>query len=91
MAFSIRLDPETEAAISRLARQSRRTKSAVVREAIASYQRAQATSDGQPKTAFDVMAPFVGVVDSGGLQRSADTGRAFRNLMTEKARARRSR
>ena len=91
MAFSIRLDPETEAAISRLARRSRRTKSAVVREAIASYQRAQATADARPKTAFDAMAPYVGLVDSGGLQRSTDTGQAFRSLIAEKVRARRSR
>ena len=91
MAFSIRLDPETEAVISRLARLSKRTKSAVVREAIASYQRAQVAARALPTTAFDAMAPFVGIVDSGGLQRSADTGQAFRTLLTEKARARRPR
>ena len=91
MAFSIRLDPETEAAISRLARRSRCTKSAVVREAIASYQRVQAASDARPKTAFEAMAPFVGIVDSGGSRRSEDTGEAFRALITNKARARRSR
>jgi hypothetical protein len=60
MAFSIRLDPQTEAAIARLARQGRRTKSAVVREAIAVYQRTQTSAGGQPQTVFEAMAPFIG-------------------------------
>ena len=90
MAFSIRLDPATEAAISRLARISKRTKSAVVREAIASYQRAPATQP-RPASVFDALAPFIGVADSGGSRRSEHTGEAFRALVAAKAHARRSR
>lgn len=91
MTFSIRLDPETEAAIRRLARQGKRTKSAVVREAIALFQRTQASGAAKPRTVFDAMAPFIGIADSGGSRRSEDTGAAFRTLIAEKARARRSR
>jgi len=91
MAFSIRLDPQTEAAIARLARQGRRTKSAVVREAIAVYQRTQTSAGGKPQTVFEAMTPFIGVADSGGSRRSENTGEAFRALIAEKARARRSR
>ena len=91
VAFSIRLDPETDAAIARMARKGRRTKSAVVREAIAVYQREQASTAVRPKTVFDAMAPFIGITDSGGSRRSENTGTAFRTLVAEKARARRSR
>ena len=91
MTFSLRLDPETEAAIARLARQGKRTKSAVVREAIAVYQRTHATAAAKSQTVFDAMAPFIGIADSGGSRRSENTGEAFRALVAEKARARRSR
>ena len=90
MAFSIRLDRETEAAISRMARISKRTKSAVVREAIAGYQRAQSAQKA-PTAVFDAMAPFIGVADSGGSRRSEQTGEAFRALVAAKAHARRPR
>jgi hypothetical protein len=91
VAFSLRLDPETEAAIARLARQGRRTKSAVVREAIAVYQRGQEASASKSQTVFEAMAPFIGIADSGGSRRSENTGEEFRRLIADKARARRSR
>jgi hypothetical protein len=91
MAFSIRLDPRTEAAIARMARHTRQTKSAIVREAIAVYQRERASAAARPQTPFEAMAPFLGIADSGGSRRSEDTGRAFRALVVKKARARRAR
>jgi Ribbon-helix-helix protein, copG family len=91
MTFTIRLDPETEAAIARLARRGKRTKSAVVREAIAAYQRTQDSAAGKSRTVFEAMAPFIGIADSGGSRRSEETGAAFRAVIAEKARARGSR
>jgi hypothetical protein len=91
MAFSLRLDPKTEAAIARMARLARQTKSAVVREAIAAYECEQASRPSRPKTPFEALAPFIGIADSGGSRRSDDTGRAFRELLMKKVRARRAR
>jgi hypothetical protein len=91
MAFSIRLDPETEAAISRMARRGKQTKSSVVREAIASYQRARASAEAGPGSVFEALAPFIGVTDSGGSRRSEHTGEGFRAIVGAKARARRPR
>lgn len=90
MAFSIRLDPDTERAITRLARLRRQPKSAIVREALAAYGRAQQSS-AVPKTAAEALAPFIGAADSGGSHRSERTGEGFRALVAGKRRARRSR
>ena len=91
MAFSMRLDPETERALTRLARRRRQTKSAVVREAIAAFERGDNASTSAPRTPFDALSPFIGVVKSGDSHRSENTGEAFYRLLKEKARGRRPR
>jgi hypothetical protein len=88
MAFSIRLDAATERAITRLARRRRQTKAAVVREALAAYETGERSRDEQP--ALAVLAPFIGIADSGGSRRSEDTGDAFRAVL-KKSRVRRPR
>ena len=90
MTMTVRLDPKTESAIERLARRKKQTKSAIVREAIASYERDEAAS-GPSQTPAAAMAPFIGIADSGRSGRSERTGEGFRALVTKKARARRSR
>jgi Arc/MetJ-type ribon-helix-helix transcriptional regulator len=89
MPFSVRLDPETEAIIDRLARSSSRSRSAVVREAVAQY----AASAGGRTTAYDKLEPLIGIIRSGRTDLSQQTGRKFTDLLkTRRAdRARRSR
>ena len=91
MAFSMRLDPETERALTRLARRRRQTKSAVVREAIAAFERGDHASTSVPRTPFEALSPFIGIIQSGESRRSENTGEGFRALLKEKARARRAR
>jgi predicted DNA-binding protein len=87
MAFSFRLDPETEAHIRRLARQTGRSKSAVVREAMAQYVAAEVSEVKFARTALDRVRPFVGVVSTGN-QGSTDTHRKFSSALERKHRGR---
>ena len=87
MPTSVRLDAETEALLRRLARTSGRSKSWVVREALAVY--ASSAAHGRPP--FELMAPFVGAGGTGLTDASERTGDAFAAIVREKARARRSR
>lgn len=90
MPFSIRLDPETEAKIRRLTTATGRSKSEVVRDAVAHY-----APDTEPPTpersAFNRLKPFVGVVTTGGAHYSRDTHAKYRTLLRQKHRARRPR
>ncbi len=89
MPFSVRLDRRTEAVIERLARSSGKSRSSVVREAVAQY----ASAADVRTTAYEKLEPLVGVVRSGRTDLSQDTGRKFtERLKTQRAaRARRSR
>lgn len=90
MPFSLRLDPETESRIRRLSTVTGRSKSQVVREAVAQY-----APDEQPplpaESTFDRLKPYVGVVRTGGRHASIDTHRKYRALLQKKRRARRPR
>jgi len=86
MPFSVRLDDRTEALIDRLARRTGRSRSAIVREAVALY----GASTDDPRSAFEKLEPIVGVVHSGRGDLSRDTGRRFTALLKEKQ-ARRAR
>lgn len=90
MPFSVRLDPETEAKIRRLARASGRSKSAVVREAMAQYA-VETERKGTGASALDRLKPFVGIVSTGGAQYSTDTHEKYRALLVRKHRGRRAR
>ena len=91
MPLSVRLDPKTEGIVKRLALRHKRTRSDVVREAIAAYARDESSHPPVPATPWDAIQHLVGVANSrdGGLSR--DTGDRFRALVQKKARARRSR
>jgi hypothetical protein len=90
MPFSLRLDPETESRIRRLSTLTGRSKSQVVREAVARY-----TPDDEPPPAdestFARMKPYIGVVRTGGRSYSIDAHRKYRALLQKKRRARRPR
>jgi predicted DNA-binding protein len=91
MAISFRLDPETEAKIRRLVKQTGRSKSALVREAMAQYvAAADSAVRSVDRTALDRLRPFVGIVAT-ETQGSTDTHRKYRAALERKHRGRRSR
>jgi predicted DNA-binding protein len=90
MPFSLRLDPETEAALRRLARATGLSRSVIVREAVAQYGTEKANAVTPPDSALDRVRPFAGIVSSGG-QYSTDTHTKYRAALRRKQRARRSR
>jgi predicted DNA-binding protein len=89
MAFSLRLDDKTEAAIRRLARETGRSRSAVVRDAMSQYL-GVAREVAFARTALDRLRPFVGVTST-DRQLSHDTHTKFKAAMARKHRAVRSR
>ena len=91
MPFSLRLDPETEAKIRRLSATTARSKSQVVREAIAQYEAYGHPSTGAQASAFDRLKPFIGTISTGGANYSKDTHRKYRDVIKRKQRARRAR
>ena len=87
MPMSVRLDPETEAMIRRIARAAGRSKSWVVREAVAAYTAAVPRG----RAPYEAIAPFIGAGGTGLTDLSERTGDRFVDLVRTKARARRSR
>lgn len=87
MAISVRLDPETEALLRQLARASGRSKSWVVREAVAAY----SASAPAVRTPYEALAPFIGAGGTGQTDLSERTGERFADIVQMKARARRAR
>ncbi len=90
MPFSLRLDPETEATIRKLTVATGRSRSAVIREAVARYA-AEGDARAAERSPFDRLEPFVGVVSTGGANYSIDTHAKYRALLGRKRRARRPR
>jgi len=90
MPFSLRLDPETEAVLRRLARQTGRSKSFLVREAVAEYTVSRSRTPRKEESALDRLRPFCGVVATAG-QYSTDTHTKYRAALARKQRERRSR
>ena len=86
MPLSVRLDRETEARLRRLARAAGRSKSWVIREAVAAYEPA-----GGGRRPFDALAPFIGAGDSGRLDLSEDTGDRFAAAMAAQVKTGRAR
>ncbi len=80
---TVRLDTPTEAILRRLASRRGQTKSDVIRDAIA-----RLATEEEELSAYDRLRPFIGAVDTGGLQLSRDTGRRLKDLLAEKQRAR---
>jgi predicted DNA-binding protein len=91
MAFSLRLDPETEKMIRRYADATGRTKGAVVREALELFIAAETQQVKFGRTTLDRLRPYLGSISSGGAQLSTDSHEKYRDALTRKSRARRSR
>jgi predicted DNA-binding protein len=90
MALSFRLDSETEARIRRLVKQTGRSKSALIREAMAHYATSTDVKTAADRTALERLRPFVGVIST-RRQASTDTHRKYRAALERKHRGRRSR
>ncbi len=90
MPFSLRLDPQTEALIRRLAESSKQSKSAVVRDAVARRAAAQAAETAFTVSTLERLRSFVGIVSTES-QGSADTHANYRASLEQKHRGRRSR
>jgi metal-responsive CopG/Arc/MetJ family transcriptional regulator len=80
---TVRLDLETEAALSRLSARRGQTRSEIIRDAIVRL----AEEESEPLSAYDRLAGFVGVADSGGRQLSTGTGKRLREILEERRRA----
>ncbi|MGQ0538819.1 MAG: ribbon-helix-helix protein, CopG family [Gemmatimonadaceae bacterium] len=93
MTTSIRLDPKAERLLRRIAKQRGQTKSEVIRAAIDALARATAETSAASHraTAYDRVAHVVGIATSNGAALSQQTGVKFRDLLAQRARARRSR
>ena len=91
MAFSLRLDQDTEAEIRRYADATGRSKSDVVREAVEMFVAAEITQAKFARTTLERLRPFIGAVTSGGGQFSTDTHEKYRAALVRKHRARDSR
>jgi predicted DNA-binding protein len=75
MPTSVRLEPETERLLERLARQKSQTKSEVIREAIAAL--AERESKSGRKDSYEKVRDLVGCVRGGPDDLSVKTGRRF--------------
>jgi len=83
--LSIRLDAKTASTVDRITARTGKTKSAIVREAIADYaekacpEKIEKKSKGERP--YDKMAPYIGSCDSGGMQLSTRTGERFTEML----------
>ncbi len=91
MPFSLRLDPATEAKVRRLAASTGRSRSQVLREAMAQYELKDRRAGVPGGSAFDRVKSFAGIVRTGGEHFSKDTHAKYGALVGRKHRGRRSR
>jgi hypothetical protein len=88
MAVSVRLDPETERVLARLARRGGLTKSAVLRAAVRKM--AQAEPAPEPETPYEKLKRLglIGCIEGDGTDLSSRTGEKVRDILLEKQRRR---
>jgi len=83
----IRVSAKTQVALKRLSVKRGQTPSQVLQVALSRL----AEGENEPQTAYQRLEAFAGVVDSGGLQLSTNTGGHMRAHLAERSSARRSR
>ena len=86
MPTTVRLDPETESLVTRLARKSGRTKSQVIRDAIRNLARSEAATESA-EGPYEAIAHLIGCASGGPKDLSERTGEKFRKLLLERARS----
>ena len=85
MPTSVRLDAETESLLRRLARQKRLTKSAVIREAVASFARREKAARAR-KTPYEAAAHLIGSIKGLPPDLSERTGDRFYKMLLQQHR-----
>jgi hypothetical protein len=88
MPTSVRLDARTQQIVAQLARRQRKSRSAVIRDAILQLERSEPTRTGNVLAAVEHL---IGSVDSGGRQLSTRSGEKVRQLLHSKRNATRAR
>jgi hypothetical protein len=88
--LSIRLDARTASTVDRVAAQTGKTKSEIVREAIARYVE-KVDKESQSERPYDKVAHLIGIWDSGGMQLSTRTGEKFTEMLLRERDERRAR
>lgn len=91
MPFSVRLEQQMVNRLTRVAIQSHRRVSDVVREAVEAYLVNAEVPEEGAVTAYDRASHLIGRVDLGPGNRSEDTGRKAAAIVRELHRARRAR
>ncbi len=86
MPTSVRLDPKTGALLSRLARAHGRSKSQIIREAIARLARDESPR-GQPRP-YELMADLIGIAHGGPSDLARRSSEVFKEILQTKARSR---
>lgn len=86
MPTSVRLDRKTERLVERLAREQGRTKSEVIRQAIALAAEKELGED--ERTPYERSAHLIGCVSGGPPDLSVNTGAKVREILLRKARSR---
>ncbi len=87
--FSIRLDAHIVSAVDRIAAQTGKTKSEIVREALAEYAE-RAVKKSRSERPYDKVAHLIGSCDSGGMQLASHGGEKFAQMLLEERDARRA-
>ena len=86
--FSIRLDDKTASSLGRVAGQTGKTKSEIVREALTAYVE-RVDTELAAKTPYERAKHLSGLWDSGGMQLSTDGGKKVARMLLEEKDARR--
>jgi predicted DNA-binding protein len=86
--FSIRLDAEVASALDRIALRTGKSKSEIMREALAEYTK-KADKKDQSERPYDKVKHLIGSCDSGGMQLSTNGGEKFAQMLLEERDARR--
>jgi len=89
MITTLRLPPETEALVQRIAKRTGRSKSRVIRDALALLAEREALSEGEQRP-FHLVEHLIGSVDSGGQCLSEQTGRKYTRALEQRRRGRRA-
>jgi predicted transcriptional regulator len=89
VALTVRLNPKTERALDALAKRRRLSRSDVVREAIEQYGAGDANDAGTRP--YDAWLDVIGVIALGVRDTTRTTGEQFTDIVSGRARARRSR
>ncbi len=87
MPTSVRLDKKTETLVNRLARKTGKTKSAVIRDAIAILARQDAAAP-PAVSAYELLKPYIGCVKDAPPDLSERTGERFTQLLLDEQRSR---